>query len=122
MSVFLYGLSVVALLLADPARSPQAPAGENCPAIDHPLPALRVFVDPRTRKIRPWEAGEAEKLFTVPSRDARVYPVVVLPDGTKIVELDDAFMNYVVIERSPDGSVRSRCVTEGSGVPGRTAP
>ena len=114
MSVFLCGLSVVALLLTGSAPTPEVARAEKCPAIDHPAPALRVFVDSRTGKIRPPEAGEAAKLFSVPARDARTYPVVVLPDGTKIVELDDALMNYVVIERAPDGSVHSRCVTEGS--------
>jgi hypothetical protein len=122
MSALLHGLSVIALILADPSSSRQATADAVCPAIDPPTPALRVFADPNTRRIRPPEAGEAAKLFAVPARDARTYPVVVLPDGTKIVELDDAFMNYVVIERAGDGSVRSRCVTERSGPAGRPAP
>jgi hypothetical protein len=122
MSVFLYGLAVVALLLTGSASTPEVANGENCPAIDHPPPALRVFVDRRTGKIRPPEAGEAAKLFAVAAREARTYQVVVLPDGTKIVELDDAFMNYFVIERAPDGSVHSRCVTEGSGAAARPVP
>lgn len=114
MSVFLYGLAVVSLFLADPRRAPEVATGQKCPALDPATPALRVFVDPRTGRIRPPAVGEARKLFAVPSRDARTYPVVLLPDGTKIVDLDDAFMNYVYVERAPDGSVRSRCVTEGS--------
>jgi hypothetical protein len=122
MSALLHVLSVIALLLADPSSSRQATAGAVCPAIDPPTPALRVFADPNTRRIRPPEPGEAAKLFAVAAREARTYPVVVLPDGTKIVELDDAFMNYFVIERAPDGSVHSRCVNEGSGAAARPVP
>jgi hypothetical protein len=111
MSALLHVLSVIALLLADPSSSRQATAGAVCPAIDPPTPALRVFADPNTRRIRPPEPGEAAKLFAVAAREARTYPVVVLPDGTKIV-----------IERAPDGSVHSRCVTEGSGAAARPVP
>jgi len=122
MSVFLYGLAVVCLFLADPGRAPQVATGEKCPAIDRPSPALRVFVDPRTRTIRPPEAGETVKLFAVPVRDSWAYPVVVLPDGTKIVDLDDAFMNYVTVQRASDGSARWHCVSPGSDAAGRPSP
>ncbi len=100
---------------ADPG--PEAPP--DCPAIDPPAaPAgVRAFIDPATGKLRPPRTEEKRQLVsTARGRSSRTYEVVVRPDGTRLVQLDDAFSMSVVATTGPDGALRYRCVTR------RTAP
>ena len=89
---------------------------ETCPAIDPPAAAplgagLRVFVDPVTGKIRPATPEERRKVTAVLSRDrsSRIYEMRILRDGTRIVELDDAFLMNIVATVQPDGRVTYHC-------------
>ncbi len=98
---------------------PDAPPA--CPAIDPPpAPAggVRAFVDPATGKLGPPTA--AQKRQTVrPARDraSRTYEVVVRPDGSRLVELDDTFFMSVVATTGADGAVRYRCVSAPAATP-----
>ena len=89
---------------------------EACPAIDPPAAAplragLRVFVDPVTGKIRPATPEERRKVAAVTARDrsSRSYEMQILRDGTRIVELDDAFLMNIVATVAPDGRVTYLC-------------
>ncbi len=98
-----------------------APPPEACPAIDPPAAmaaaasaGVRAFIDPVTGKLRPATPEERRKLASTVSRDRseRAYEVVIRPDGTRIVTLDEAFMMSVVARKNPDGTVSYRCRTE----------
>ena len=108
-------LAFFALWAAAAPAFPGAPAPETCPAIDVPAvpaPGVRAFVDPATGKLRPPTAEEKFRLAAaVRNRSERIYEVVVRPDGTRVVELDDAFSMSVVATRRPDGTLQYRCVT-----------
>jgi len=111
-------LAAFAAAAAPAVPGPEAPPA--CPAIDSPAaPAagVRAFIDPATGKLRPPSAEEKRQLVsTARGRSSRTYEVVVRPDGTRLVELDDAFSMSVVATTGPDGALRYRCVTR------RTAP
>lgn len=94
------------------------PSTAVCPAIDTPspttaLPRLRVFIDPATGKRRAPTAEElrriAEERLRSRAEAARVFDVIVYPDGMKTVDLGDAFLFDLVLEKVPDGSSRYRC-------------
>jgi hypothetical protein len=71
--------------------------------------------DPETGEIRNATAAEREKLLGSrrPQTSSAAPRVVVLPDGTKMVELGEESMSYAVVRRNPDGTLTSTCV-EGS--------
>ena len=107
---------VSAFALAFIARGDDAPT-PACPAIDPPAAAaarpLRVFRDPVTGKLRPPTREERERLRETQAlepKTARVFTTVVRPDGTKVVDLGDAFLFSVVAKREPDGSTQFACV------------
>lgn len=94
-----------------------------CPPIDAPAlatPRVRAFIDPVTGKRRAPTAAElrqiAEERLQV--RRAKVSTLVVETHagGMKSVDLGDAFLMNVVLEKGPDGATRMRCVP-GSGHP-----
>ncbi len=93
--------------------APETP--ETCPAIDRPAAApslgIRAFIDPATGKLRP-PTAEERRLASAARERAGQTREVVLPDGTRIVELDDAFLMSVVATKRPDGTFRYRCVTQ----------
>lgn len=110
-------MAALALLpLAALANEPPPP----CPAIDVPAPVssaprVRAFVDPVTGKLREPTADELRELAEArwKSRAAqapRVFEVVTHPDGMKTVDLGDAFLMDVRIERLPDGTMQTTCV------------
>ena len=107
-------LAACAAAAASARPGPAAP--ETCPAIDPPAAAVsagvRAFVDPATGKLRPPTAEERRQLAAAADRSARTYEVVVRPDGTRIVELDDAFFMSVVATKRPDGALQFRCLTQ----------
>jgi len=100
---------------AAPAHPGLEAAPPVCPSIDPPAPTagagLRAFVDPVTGKLRPPTAAEKRQLVAARDRASRTYEVVVRPDGSRVVVLDDAFSMSVVATTSPDGALRYRCVS-----------
>jgi hypothetical protein len=108
------GLAVAAAGLASPSPAPP----ESCPPIDPPAVAparagVRAFIDPATGKIRPATPEERRKIAAAAPRDrsGRTYEIQIRPDGTRIVELDDAFLMSVVATANPDGTTSYRCRT-----------
>ncbi len=110
-AVFLSAFALTIVARADDAQT------SNCPAIDPPAAAaarpLRVFRDPVTGRRRPPTREELERLRDAQAlepKTARVFTTVVRPDGTKVVDLGDAFLFSVIAKREPDGSTRFECV------------
>ncbi len=109
-------ISAVFLAALGAAAAPGRPGPavpESCPAIDPPssVQAVRAFVDPATGRLRPPTAEERSRpSLAVRDRSARNYVVVVRPDGTRLVELDDAFSMSVVATRQPGAGIQFRCV------------
>ncbi len=95
-------------------------ADEICPPIDPPAghtAAVRAFIDPVTGKLRPATPEERRKAAAArPSRDrsGRTYELVIRPDGTRIVELDEAFSMTVTARKNADGTVSNECRTGGA--------
>jgi hypothetical protein len=120
---------VSAFALAFIAEGDDAPT-PACPAIDPPAAAaarpLRVFRDPVTGKLRPPTREELERLREAQAlepKTARVFTTVVRPDGTKVVDLGDAFLFSVVAKREPDGSTQFACVpSRGAGAAAPQCP
>jgi hypothetical protein len=114
-------LAAAGLLLAASAGlafpvPPSAPSPDSCPAIDPPATAaspergIRVFVDPATGRLRR-PTPEERRRIALSSRDrsGRTYEVMVRPDGTRIVKLDETFLMSVVATRNPDGTMSYSC-------------
>ncbi len=114
------GRTLAALALLGLSAAAGAAGPEECPAIDVPAPVrtaprVRAFVDPATGKLREPTADELRALAEarLKSRAAqapRVFEVVTHPDGMVTVDLGDAFLMDVRIEKLPDGSVKTICV------------
>ena len=109
------GLAVGAAAVARPASVSEA---DDCPAIDPPMvfvpsAGVRVFIDPATGKIRPPTSAERQAITeaTARNRSARTYELRIRPDGTRIVELDDAFLMSVMATAKSDGTISYHCVT-----------
>jgi len=111
------GFALAATLLPlSPARG-EGQGPKACPAIDPPAvpvaAGIRAFIDPVTGKLRPAKPEEKRKIAAAGrDRSARTYELVVLPDGTRVVELDDAFLMSVVATKQPDGTLSYRCRTQ----------
>ena len=104
---------------ATPAATPAAPAAkaEAKKAVKKtaPKPAagsanLIVTKDAETGELRPATAAEREKLLGRQPLVAPEHKVVMLPDGSVMVELGEADMSYAVATKSPDGSLSHTCV------------
>ncbi len=112
--------SLAALALLGLCAAAGAAGPDDCPAIDVPAPVrvtarVRAFIDPVTGKLREPTADELRELAEarLKSRAAeapRVFEVVTHPDGMQTVDLGDAFLMDVRVEKRPDGSVRTTCV------------
>lgn len=109
--------ATAALLLALAAGAGAVPPGD-CPAVDPPAaaaPRVRVFVDPATGKLREPTPDElraiAEKrLADRQAAPPRVFEIVTRPDGTRSVDLGDAFLFDLRVVRLPDGTATLTCV------------
>ncbi len=68
--------------------------------------------DPVTGELRNATAEERVRLFAgrTPLAAPKAPRVVVLPDGTEMVELGEDSMSYAVATKNPDGSIRESCV------------
>lgn len=113
LRIFLGVVATCAAAAVPALPGPEAPPA--CPAIDPPASAaaagVRAFIDPVTGKLRPPTAAEKRQLVSaVRDRASRTYEVVVRPDGSRVVELDDTFSMSVVATKGPDGALRYRCV------------
>jgi hypothetical protein len=111
------GVVLVAAVPAAASALPVPQPAESCPAIDPPavpVPAgIRAFIDPVTGKLRPAKPEEKRKIAAAGrDRSARTYQLVILPDGTRIVELDDAFLMSVVATKQSNGTLSYRCRTQ----------
>jgi hypothetical protein len=111
-----FPMAFLAACAAAASARPGPAAPGTCPAIDPPAAAVsagvRAFVDPATGKLRPPTAEERRQLAGAVDRSARTYEVVVRPDGTRLVELDDAFFMSVVATKRTDGTLKFRCLTQ----------
>jgi hypothetical protein len=74
--------------------------------------SMVVTRDPETGELRNATAAEREKLLggRRPQAAPAAPRVVVLPDGTKMVELGEDAMSYAVARRNPNGTVTQTCV------------
>jgi hypothetical protein len=112
-------LAATVLLSAHGVRATE-PAPRVCPAIDTPAsiaaaPGMRAFVDPATGKLREPTADElrqlAERRLKARTTAApREFVVVTHPNGMQTVELGDAFLFDVRMEKHPDGTTTIECV------------
>jgi hypothetical protein len=113
-------LATLALLWLSAGGNAAQP--RECPAIDVPVPAaaasgrpaFRAFVDPATGKLREPTADELrqlaeERLRSRATSEPRVFEIVTHPDGMKSVDLGDAFLFDVRVEKLPDGSTKTVC-------------
>lgn len=134
-------LPALALLLFLPARADE-PASTVTPAPKQavkkiakkpatsktPAPGAANMVvtkDLETGELRPATAAEREKLFAgrAPRASGVAPRVIVLPDGTEMVELGEETMNYAIATKAPDGSIKQSCVHGArSAAEARTAP
>ena len=81
--------------------------------------------DPETGELRNATAAERAKLFAgrAPQAAPAAPRVVILPDGTEMVELGEDTMNYAIATKAPDGSIKQSCVHgPDSATEARTAP
>ncbi len=69
-----------------------------------------VTKDPVTGELRPATPAEREKLLGRRPLVSAEHRVVTLPDGSQMVEMTDADMNYAVARKNPDGTITSACV------------
>jgi hypothetical protein len=93
------------------AQAPDAPAAKAVKP--EPVGAANMVVvrDPETGEIRNATAAERERLLGRRPQAAAAAPrVVVLPDGTEMVELGEDSMSYAVARRNPDGTLTQTCV------------
>ena len=93
-----------------PAAATAKPA-----AAAHPAPGganMVVTRDPETGELRNATPEEREKLLggRRPQASAAAPRVVILPDGTEMVELGEENMSYAVARRNPDGTLVQTCV------------
>jgi hypothetical protein len=98
------------------------PVPRVCPPIDAPPlapPAVRVFVDPATGKRRAPTGAELRQIAEerLQTRRAKVSTLFVETHagGMKSVDLGDAFLMEVGLEKGPDGAARMSCLP-GSGL------
>ncbi len=92
------------------------PAPPFCPPVDAPAlaaPGVRAFTDPVTGKRRAPTAAELRQIAEerLQTRRAKISALVVETHsgGMKSVDLGDAFLMEVVLEKGPDGKSRTRC-------------
>ena len=96
-------------------QAPAAPGTAN----------MVVTRDPETGEIRNATAAERAKLFAgrAPQAAPVARQVVVLPDGSAMVELGEDSMSYAVVTKNPDGTVTQTCVHgPAAATEARTAP
>ena len=93
------------------AATPPGPAEKAAKPAAAGAANMVVTRDPETGEIRNATAEERAKLLDRRPQAAPSEPrVVVLPDGTRMVELGEDSTNYTVARRNPDGTVTQTCV------------
>jgi hypothetical protein len=107
---------------------PATAAGKQAPADSSSAAGAANMVvtrDAETGELRNATADERAKLFAGRAPQAApVAPrVVILPDGTEMMELGEDTMSYAVAAKAPDGSIKQSCVHgPDSATEARTAP
>jgi hypothetical protein len=95
-------------------KSPAPTAAKAAAPATPPATAANMVVtkDPETGELRNATPAERAKLFAGRAPQAApVAPrVVILPDGTEMLELGEDTMNYAIATKSPDGSIKQGCV------------
>ena len=105
------------------------PAPRVCPHIDAPAPAapgVRAFIDPATGKRRAPTAAELRQIAEqrLQTRRAKISTLVVETHagGMKSVDLGDAFLMEVTLEKGADGNARTHCVPGAAQPPAGSGP
>ena len=105
------------------------PAPRACPAIDAPAlaaPSARAFIDPATGKRRAPTAAELRRIAEqrLQARRAKIATLVVETHagGMKSVDLGDAFLMEVVLDKGTDGAARMDCAPGSGPPPAASAP
>ena len=82
-------------------------------------PAARVFKDPTTGKVRAPDADEvrALELATPPQPPSHPVTQTTYSDGSTSIELNEDYLNEVVVERAPDGTLKTHCATHNDQAP-----
>ena len=103
------------------ADGPEKPAGTAPKDTGAPAAAsavtpggLTVFIDPDTKKIRPPEPGEMERLVKGEARRPLTAPraLVNLPPGAGVgLALDSSYEMFMVVTKQADGTLAASCVT-----------
>ena len=122
---FAISLSVYAAEPAPRVCPPDASdAAAPAPALT--APGVRAFVDPATGKRRAPTVAELRQIAEqrLQTRRAKVAALVVETHagGMKSVDLGDAFLMDVVLEKGPDGAARVHCVPGSGQPPAGSAP
>lgn len=120
---FAISLSVYA---AEPAPRVCPPDASDVDAPALTAPGVRAFVDPATGKRRAPTVAELRRIAEqrLQTRRAKVSALVVETHagGMKSVDLGDAFLMDVVVEKAPDGEARMHCVPGSGQPPAGSAP
>jgi hypothetical protein len=78
---------------------------------------VQVAIDPATGKLQPPTADEAASLAAglqrMLSRETDGLQVIILPDGTQMVSLDDTFQDVAIATKGKRGNTTLRCVNDG---------
>ena len=85
-------------------------SGDRSPDRGVPGAGIRVFVDPATGQLRRPTSEERQRIaLSSRDRSGKTYDVLVRPDGTRIVKLDETFLMSVVATVNPDGTTSYSC-------------
>ena len=124
MGILVLAAAVAAAIQASEGRAdgPEKPAGTApkdtaAPAAVSASGGLTVFIDPDTKKIRPPEPGEMERLIKGEARRPLTAPRALpnLPPGAGVgLALDSSYEMFMVVTKQPDGTLAASCVTGGA--------
>lgn len=97
---------------AAPAAAPVPPAAAPAPAMPAGTAGMLVGIDPETGKLGPPSRDFRAKLSLSPALDRSMagLTVVTRPDGSKHLDLQGRFQEYMVIHLTSDGRKEQTCV------------
>jgi hypothetical protein len=100
--------------VAATAKPAQAVAAREMPG----GAGMRIERDPETGTYGPPKLGAAPIADPALNRSQEGLHEVRLPDGSYMIDLQGRFQEYTIIERGPDGKLRTRCVQDPTKVVG----
>lgn len=108
-------LIAVAALLVAGAVSPAFASDPDNAFEPRAAQSMRVFIDPATGKLRIPTAVEAAELDRLIERDRarsqrRQVSIMQTSTGAVMAELDDSYMDYIVVSVGPSGRLMTACV------------